>query len=114
MRQKRKSKTGEVSWFIILLLVAFLFIWLLLSPQLRYQLGGKWSLPMIGLAFLIVLYLQPEVAARVHRWRADRRDEAEKRWWRERDQRERAAQVRTEAFRQGHLKREERRTRKKK
>ncbi|WP_395092918.1 hypothetical protein [Armatimonas sp.] len=111
MRQMRKSKNTEVGWFLILLLVGVLFICLLLLPQLRHQQGGKWSLPLIGVAFVIVLYLQPSVAHRVHRWRSDRRDEAEKRWWRERDKREQAAQLRIEALRHEKVQRESRRRR---
>lgn len=111
MRQAKKSKNIEVGWFLILLLVSFLFLFLLFLPQLRYQLGGKWSLPLIGIAFVMVLYLQPSVAHRVHRWRSDRRDEAEKRWWRERDKREQAAQLRIEALRHEKVQRESRRRR---
>ncbi|WP_309707532.1 hypothetical protein [Armatimonas sp.] len=42
----------------------------------------------------------------MRRWREDRRDEAEKRWWREREERERAAHIRTEALREGKIRRE--------
>jgi hypothetical protein len=42
----------------------------------------------------------------VRRWREDHRDEAEKRWWREREERERAAHIRTEALREGKIRRE--------
>ena len=110
-RQKQKSKTGEIIWLVILLLVGFLFLSLLISPQLRFQLGGKWSLPLIGMAFLSVLYLQPVVSRRVQRWRSDQRDEAEKRWWRERDRREKAAQLRIEALRHEQVRRDERKRR---
>ena len=111
MRQAKKSNNSEIGWFLILLLVSFLFLCLLFLPLLRYQLGGKWSVPLIGVAFVIVLYLQPSVAHWVHRWRSDRRDEAEKRWWRERDKREQAAQLRIEALRHEKVQRESRRRR---
>ena len=111
MRQAKKSNNSEIGWFLILLLVSFLFLCLLFLPPLRYQLGGKWSLPLIGVAFVMVFYLQPSVAHRVHRWRSDRRDEAEKRWWRERDKREQAAQLRIEALRHEKIQRESRRRR---
>jgi hypothetical protein len=87
--------------------MGLLFASLLFSPYLRYQLGGKWSVPLIGFGFLIVLYLQPPVARWIHQWRADRRDEAEKRWWRERDKREQQAQLRAEALRLGKIQRDE-------
>lgn len=106
MRQKRRSSSSDAIWILILIIVGALFACLLVSPYLRYQLGGKWSLPMIGIAFLIVLYLQPPVARRVHQWRADQRDEAEKRWWRERDKREQQAQLRAEALRLGKIQRD--------
>lgn len=115
MRQRRRlsrterARNEEKVWFGILILVGLLFACLLFSPYLRYQLGGKWSLPLIGIAFLIVLYLQPGVMRFVHQWRAERRDAAEKRWWRERDLREQRASLRTEAMRQGKIERRRRR-----
>jgi hypothetical protein len=107
MRQRRRSKSEDSVWFLILIVVGLLFLCLLISPYLRFQLGGKWSLPLIGLAFLIVLYLQPPVARWLHQWRADRRDAAEKRWWRERDIREQQAQLRAEALRLGKISRDD-------
>lgn len=111
MRQAKKTNNTEIGWFLILLLVSFLFLCLLFLPPLRYQLGGKWSVPLIGVAFIMVIYLQPSVAHRVHRWRSDRRDEAEKRWWRERDKREQAALLRIEALRHEKVQRQSRRRR---
>jgi hypothetical protein len=99
MRQRKKAKNNDYIWLIVLVMIGVLFVCLLFSQPLRSQIGGKWSLPLIGMAFLAVLYLQPPIARRVHRWREDQRDEAEKRWWAERDRRERAALLRVEALR---------------
>ncbi len=106
MHQRQKSKTFDLGWFLVLVLVAALFVCLVISQGLRHQIGGKWSLPLVGLALAITIYLQPPVQVVVRRWREDRRDEAEKRWWREREERERAAHIRTEALREGKIRRE--------
>ena len=111
-RQKQKERISEVSWFIILLMVGVTFILILISPFIRYQLGGKWSVPVITLAFLSVLYLQPRVSRHIRQWHRNRRDEADDRWWRERDKREQAAHLRTEALRLGKIRRDEKRKKK--
>ena len=108
MQNRQRSKTFDLGWFLVLVLVAALFVCLVVSQGLRYQIGGKWSLPLVGLALAITIYLQPFVQVIVRHWREDYRDEAEKRWWRQREARERAAHIRTEALREGKPKRERR------
>jgi hypothetical protein len=106
MQQRQKPKTFDLGWFLVLVLVTALFACLVVSQELRFQIGGKWSLPLVGTALAITIYLQPPVQVAVRRWREDHRDEAEKRWWREREERERAAHIRTEALREGKIRRE--------
>ena len=110
MRQKQKSKTYDPAWLVVLVLVAALLVCLVVSHPLRLQLGGKWSVPLVGLAFLAAVYLQPPVQRTISRWRSERRDLAEKRWWRERDKRLQEAIIRDEAVRQGKIQRERKRS----
>lgn len=113
MRQKQTTKTYDPGWLFLLVLVASLFGCLVASQPLRYQIGGKWSLPLVGAALIATIYLQPPIQQHIKRWRADQRDEAEKRWWRDRDKREQQALLRAEAIREGKIKREELRKKKK-
>ncbi len=106
MPQKQKVKIESPGWLLVLIVVVVLFICLIVSKPLRYQLGGKWSLPLIGVALLAVLYIQPAVQRAVTRWRSDRRDEAEKRWWKERERRLQEGLIRDEAIRNGKISRE--------
>lgn len=114
LRQKQKSKTYDPGWLFILVLVAALLVCLVVSHPLRLQLGGKWSLPLVGLALLAAIYLQPPVQRALYRWRSERRDRAEKLWWREREKRLQEALIRDEAIRQGRIQRERSRSSKKK
>jgi len=100
MRRREANRTAELGWRVVLVVVAVLFVCLLASQQLRFRIGGKWSVPFVGAALLVVIYLQPAVQRVVRKWNKERRDEAERRWWRERDLRERQALLRTEKLRQ--------------
>lgn len=100
MRRREANRTTELGWQIVLAAVGILLVCLLASQQLRFRIGGKWSVPFVGAAFIVVVYLQPAVQRMVRRWNKERRDEAERRWWRERDLRERQALLKTERLRQ--------------
>lgn len=100
MRRREANRTTELGWQIVLATVGILLVCLLASQQLRFRIGGKWSVPFVGAAFIVVVYLQPSVQRIVRRWNKERRDEAERRWWRERDLRERQALLKTERLRQ--------------
>lgn len=108
MQRKRRNVANELYWLLLLIIVVGLFVALLISPELRYRIGGKWVLPGVGLAVAAVIYLQPQVQTFVRRWIADQRDEAEKRWWAEREMRESRAHARTEAMRRGQIERQKR------
>lgn len=101
--QRRTNQTHDIAWGLVLLLTGGLFACLVASQEFRFQLGGKWSVPFVGVAFVIVVYLQPTCQRAIKRWVEYRQDQAEKRWWAERDKRERAAQIRTESLRSGKI-----------
>ena len=98
---RRRHRTDEIIWATILALVGCLLACLIASQTFRFQIGGKWSVPLVGIAFLIVMYLQPAAQRVVKHWVELRRDQAEKRWWAEREKRERAALIKSESMRQG-------------
>lgn len=101
--QRRKNRTSDIIWASLLAVVGCLFVYVVFSPELRRQLGGKWSVPFVGVAFLLMIYLQPTIQRMMRRWSEHRRDLAEKKWWAEREKRERAAHIRTEAMRKGKI-----------
>lgn len=100
MRRREANRTTELGWRVVLVAVGILFVCVLASQQFRFRIGGKWSVPFVGAALLVVIYLQPAVQRWVRKRNKERREEAERRWWRERDRRERQALLRTEKLRQ--------------
>jgi hypothetical protein len=106
-RQRRKA-ASETTWRLLLVAGGSLLAALLVSVELRFSMGGKWAVPIVGLGVLGLIYLQPSVQNWLHKHLEDRRDENEKRWWREREAREARAHARTEAIRQGQISRKRR------